>query len=90
MDLNAKRSALSVLLSACQMHNDLKRAERTFKEIQDEFLIHLNKNEVMDKQIAAAYVSMSNIYAQNEQYDKKEQLRNEMSKRGMTVSMSQS
>ena len=70
IDYKLKLPALYSLLSSCRVHNDIIRAQRIF-----EMIISIDPND------ENAYISLSNLYGQNKQFDKVNDVREMMGKK---------
>ena len=67
-----KVNALSSLLSSCYIHNDMIRGQRIFNKID----MILNDVDCNDNNIKAPiYITLSNLYGQNDKFDKVNEIR---------------
>ena len=72
-----KYHALHSILSSCRIYNDILRAKRIFNEIISD------SNNVND--LYSSYLLLSNIYAQNNNFDKVRQIDDEMKVKGIKI-----
>ena len=70
-----KIPSLVSLLSSCRIHNDIKRAERIFNKVNTDFK-QKNQNSIT----APMHVLLCNIYGQNKEFEKANQMRQIMRK----------
>ena len=72
-----KYHMLFAILSSCRIYNDILRAQRIFDEIMID-------SDIMDtNDLYSAYILLSNIYAQNNKFDKVKQIDIEMREKGI-------